>query len=279
MKICIGVAVYMSNDIHREFTEMMIKSIKSKHEILLCVVQTYATQEQQDKLREFIEAQHIKHIYFKSDINSVSKAWNQAIIHGSMNGYDYVLIPNNDIIFKSDCIDNLVQFAEEHPEYIMWTANEFAHKNTLEEAANGTSFDEAPHFSCFMVKNDFITRLRDKELGTEEPVPGLFDEKLVMAYFEDNDMHNRILRAGFKAVKTASAMFYHFGSRTIKTDDELNYHNGQSYERNRMYFVSKWGWDPHGKAITNDDPIRFEYIGPFKPKVWFGEDGKTKGGI
>jgi GT2 family glycosyltransferase len=279
MKICIGIATYISNDIQREFTEMTIKSIQTKHEVLVCIVQTYAEEEQQNKLQEFLEEQKLKYIYFKSDRNSVSKAWNQAIIHGTMNGFDYILIPNNDIIFRSDCIDNLVQFAETHPEFIMWTANSYAVKNKLEEVEINDSFDEAPHFSCFMVKNDFINRFREKELGTKEPVPGLFDDQFQMAYFEDNDMHNRILRAGFKAGKTASALFYHFGSRTIKTDNELNYKNGFSYENNRMYFVRKWGWDPQYKPLTNDDPLRYEYKGPFEPVESFGPQPEPKGGI
>lgn len=276
MKICVGVATYMSNEVQREFTEMMIKSIKTKHEVLVCIVQTYAEREQKEKLQTFLEEIGVKYIYFEIEKNSVSAAWNKAIIHGSMNGCDYILIPNNDIIFKTDAIDNLVQFAEDHPEYVMWTANEFAHKNTLEQAEVGTSFDEAPHFSCFMVKKDFMMKMREKELGTLEPVPGLFDDQFQMAYFEDNDMHTRILRAGFKAAKTASSMFYHFGSRTIKTDSELFYHNGISYENNRMYFARKWGWDPHGKAVTNNDPVRFDYLGPFKPRVSFGEKKEEK---
>jgi hypothetical protein len=176
-----------------------------------------------------------------------------------------LLLPNNDLIFKSDAIDKLAKFAKKHQEFIFWTAAEYESEQHLEFYQSDGSYDEHPHFSCFMISpKDFVAKMKAKEEGTGEPFPGYFDENYNPAYFEDGDMHNRILRAGYKAAKTSSALFFHYGSRTIKSDDEMDRKNARTYETNRKYFIKKWGWDPHGKVVDNNDPIRFKFKKPFE---------------
>jgi len=184
--------------------------------------------------------------------NNVSSAWNLGINYGIENKFDYIIIPNNDLIFRHDAIDNLIKFAHLHPEFILWTAAEYTDMRTLEHHQPDNNFDEHPHFSCFMVSPKTIELLKQKEEGTKEPIPGYFDTGFRIAYFEDQDMAQRIARAGFHAAKTGSALFYHFGSRTIKVDDELNKMNVRNYEDNRWYFKRKWNYDPHQFCPANE---------------------------
>ena len=73
---------------------------------------------------------------------------------------------------------------------------------------------------------------------------GWFDEKFYPAYFEDNDYHYRIRMNGFKAVKTNQALYFHFGSRTIKDDEKVKEKCNIGYAANREYYIQKWGGEP-----------------------------------
>ena len=257
-KIAIIVPVYIANDLHLEFTETTIASIKTSHEYELVLVNNFCVPEYFGKLTEMSKTV----IHTKE--NNVSASWNEGIKYAIENKFNYALVINNDIIFHPLAIDNLVKFAQEHTEYVMWTAVEHGDFRSIKTAQPRDSFDEHPHFSCFMISPKTVELLKKKEEGTKEPNPGLFDKNFKPAYFEDGDMHNRILRAGLKAGKTAMSLFYHFGSRTIKVDDDLNRKNKRTYEASREYFNKKWGWDPHNNVLENNDKKRFIYKEPFE---------------
>lgn len=259
VKVLIGIPVYITNELQLDFTLQTLNSIKTKHENKIIVVGNRVDKEFLPEIEKYPGI-----VYIANDENTVSKAWNMAIKTAKKEGYNYVLLPNNDILFRHDTIDNLVDFAEaKNKDGLLWTANPHENPRTLHTATPDDSFDEHPHFSCFMVSVKGLMKLKDVECCNGEPYPGLFDENYKAAYFEDNDMHQRILRAGFKAYKTASAIFYHYGSRTIKTDDDLLLTNNITYEANREYFKDKWGFDIHSAAFNNDASERFAFKKPF----------------
>jgi GT2 family glycosyltransferase len=82
----------------------------------------------------------------------------------------------------------------------------------------------------------------------------MFDEQIKPAYTEDQDMHWRIILEGYKAVGYEGARFYHYGSRTIKSDPVLLEANHISHDRNMKYFIRKWGDRPDTMA----DPFKTE---------------------
>lgn len=259
LKLLVGIPVYISNKLHLDFTRKTINSLESQYEMEVLIINNYCDAEFRDELDELGEV-------YDAEENNLSAAWNTIINYGIDNGYDYFFIINNDLIFRSDSIDNLVAFAEEHPEFLMWTSNEHSNLRTLNSVEPENDYDFHPHFSAFMVSERLVKELETQEEGTKEPFPGLFDENFKPAYMEDNDMHNRILRVGSKAAKTASSLFYHYGSRTIKVDEKLNRRNKATHRRCREYFIKKWGFNPDGRSIPNDDPMRFKYSEPFVPK-------------
>lgn len=266
--------VYVSYDLHLEFTQKTIDSIRkashTNHEYKVMVVSSYC----KPVFKKDIEA--IADLTVYNEKNGVSIAWNTGILHGIDQKYEYILVINNDLLFHTDALDNIITFAETHKEFSFWTCAEWKGKNNIEERiAIGNllkgitydqNFDEHPHFSAFMLTPDFVNKLKELEKDSGEPQPGMFDESFAPAYFEDGDMHNRILRAGMKAVKTGSAIFYHFGSRSIQVDNELFVNNGRTYEKNRNYFINKWGFDPHNSVVENDSPQRYNFKKPFNGK-------------
>jgi GT2 family glycosyltransferase len=267
-RLLIVLSVYIKNQIHLDFTQETIASVKTVHDHEFYLVVNHLEPEFKSMLANLVYPSNPTkvHIVDNREGNNVSASWNMGIDYGEEQEFDYVMVPNNDIIFNHKAVDNLIDFAEKHKDAVMWTAAEHVDDETIQTADLNDLYDDHPHFSCFMVSPSSLNKLKEKEFDNGEPYPGRFDENFKPAYFEDGDMHNRILRAGFKAYKTALSLFFHYGSRTIKSDDKLNKMNYHTYEKNRQYFISKWGFDPHGSVHDNDDEVRFKYNSPFNKK-------------
>lgn len=267
MKILIGSPLYISYPLHLEFTQEWLNSIKTTHAHIIYNVVNYVDPDMQGLLEMMSCPSNPLNQKLDNNPkgNNISAAWNMMLKYGMKETCDYMIICNNDLVFRHDTVDNLIKFAQSKPDGLMWTASEYDDYYTIEDDILDDNFDEHPHFSCFAMSPVGINALRAHEDGTSEQIPGFFDESFAPAYFEDVDMHNRIIRAGGKAYKTGSAKFYHYGSRTINVDDDLHKTNLRTYEKNRSYFVNKWGFDHHSRVIDNDAPERFKYQEPFKP--------------
>jgi GT2 family glycosyltransferase len=280
MKLTVIVPIYLSDPLHQEFTQTTLDSIQTKHETNFIIINNFAKPQFQPFLKE-LNAQKNTTVLDNPKGNILAAAWNLGIRHslpltkGELEGVesdkpqtsnsnhpassiqhptsDYCLLINNDLIFHPQAIDNLVDFAQNHPECILWTASEWPNMRTLSQATwEEDNFSPHPHFSCFMVNQHTVDTV------------GLFDENFEMGYFEDNDYHIRILLSGNQAGATDSSKFYHFGSRTIHVDDKLNRLSRVHYQKNRKYLESKWGIDLHGKGFSPPEAILKEtYPHPF----------------
>lgn len=175
----------------------------------------------------------------------LAKAWNYGINRLTVGeGYDAVVVLNDDVVLRPDTISNLVlglffgQYDRKiKPELLMATG-----RNTRKMAGDPldsmllksakAEWSLGPDFSCYCV---------DKRLLS---VVGPFDEQFVPAYFEDNDMHRRIFLAGYEAA--ACTPYFHYGSQTIATDPERKHEiqNNGRFEENRRRYILKWGGGP-----------------------------------
>ena len=80
---------------------------------------------------------------------------------------------------------------------------------------------------------------------------GEFDEGFYPAYFEDNDSHRRMNLANVQCTLYPPAMFYHYGSRTQNENGFHPVELSQKFERNRAYYISKWGGGPGEEIFKN----------------------------
>lgn len=233
MKILVTAPVYITKQEHKQYLDMCTSSISSNdHDIIFVPVENHVESLFHPLSYTFNYEPAAVHIAYPRHEQSVAHAWNIGIEIGLDLGVNYILVINTDIVFKSNAIDRLVTFAESKPDAIMWTAAEYSDLGGLEDAPEDENYSEHPHFSCFMVKPNFFEHV------------GRFDENFVPAYCEDGDMHARIALANKKAYIYGGSRFYHWGSRTIKSDRKLWDRNSQTFPRNQQYFLTKWGHPP-----------------------------------
>lgn len=277
-KVLICIPVYLENDLHNEFTLNTLKSIESSitwmFDYEFFIVENHTSTTNFKKSRKVL-GKYMPYVRMNLIKRSVSSAWNGAImLEKEVRKYDYILFCNNDILVKDDAIENLILFAKNRDDFIMWSGAEWKPDNPrgdIQAKLNNTKLNESigenPHFSFFMIDKYFYEKMYEVEKDTGEPFPGLFDENIKPAYLEDNDMHQRIIRNGYKAGITTASLFYHYGSRTINSDDSLKKRNSRTQSLNHEYFERKWGFNIErhngGKGVPNDDPVRTLYNKPF----------------
>ena len=214
-----------------------INSIKTKHKYKLRIID----QESSDGTQDWCREQGIDCHRFQPRV-SLSEAWNYGFREAIKDEHcEYIFFPNNDVIFHPTTIDNLV-YAMKKFNYAMVTGSNVAHDMSLQDMKDklemgDSNFDglpisnwreEGPDFSCPLITKQTLEKV------------GYFDENFIPAYFEDNDYHLRILKAGLHAKRITKSPYYHFGSMTIRTNPNL----GISASRTERVFIEKWGAMP-----------------------------------
>ncbi len=243
-KICITVPVFINKQEHKQYLDQTTVSIHSdKNEIMFVPVENYVTPSLIPISYVFRQEPSEIRILGGGSNQSVANAWNMGIEEGILHDCKYILVINSDIVMKANAIDRLVDFADSQPEAVMWTMGEWADLGTLDAAPEDENYSEHPHFSCYMVRHDFFTHV------------GKFDTNFVPAYLEDNDMVARLALAHKKAYVYGGARFYHYGSRTIKSDNEQWRKNSVTFPKNQQYFLSKWGHP----VVGEPDEMRAKY--------------------
>ncbi len=161
----------------------------------------------------------------REDNWGVARSWNWGIRQALADGAEYVLVLNDDVRLESrDFIDRLV--ADLHRNEIILASGRPAHV----EAGAAT---KRPAMSAFLCDH----RLFD-ELGG-------FDESFWPAYFEDDDMLQRIRATShWQTWFDSDAVFYHWVSSTVNQIRGIRKMNRSYFNKNRELFYKKWGFYP-----------------------------------
>ncbi len=252
MKIAITIPVYLTNWNHQSFLNKATASIATSHEYAFIPMLNHLAEQFRPYPWQFTQAPNELLVLEGRQPQAVSKAWNDGIAKAIELGCEYILVLNEDIVLKQDAIDRLILFAQKHPEASLWSMGAYHDLFSLEQAPISddweTNFSEHPNFSAFMVKADFPNRF------------GRFDENFIPGYFEDGDAAARIALANQKAYVYGGAWFYHFGSRTINSDEEFRATMPPLFQKNAAYFLQKWG---HGVVNEPDQMRRLYFDHPY----------------
>jgi len=207
------------------------------------------------KALESVQVSH--HAYWQPfiidnwDVNKgVAAAWNLGTKRAIDAGFNYILIINDDVVLAPNTPEHLSSVID-NDDIGLASATDFRDTMSPIEVKNSShvyyenDIIDAPDFSCFMITPDTYDHIGD------------FDEGFSPAYFEDNDYCYRTILSGLKCVRSQSAMFYHYGSKTNEGGNVLSH---SEFSANRNRFVSKWGGFPGGETFTkpwNDNALNW----------------------
>jgi GT2 family glycosyltransferase len=221
------------------YTRPCLASIRSRHPYRIVLVDNGSSDETCTEASKLV-SHGFMHRRYETNLGT-SRAWNWGVRDGFEKCAEYVLVLNNDVLLHAECVDRLVDRFERDSNGLgmvsaldvrgeirtpedLWRL-EAASKEHVEES-------EHPNFSAFMLNRRCWETV------------GEFDENFFPAYFEDNDYHYRMQLADLRAIVHPQALFYHFGSRTQNEARSTPIVQGEMFERNRSYYVRKWGGPP-----------------------------------
>lgn len=219
---------------------------------------------------ETIEKIKIQYKFDKLIINEncLASAWNKGINGCLDSDCEYIVIPNLDIEFRSDTVDNLVKFAKENQEYngkrvLMWGGLEIKDKSKLNDSLPSESISEGAGFWFYMIHRDLFKLV------------GEFDENFKPAYFEDNDMAYRIKLAGYTSLTSNQVQAFHYGSSTLNNDAELAKTMPAFFEKNKEYYIKKWGGLPEQERydVPFNQPLLGKVTGKSNTWAYQSSDG------
>lgn len=167
-----------------------------------------------DNGNQNIIARENKMVVYRPEKNlGVSGSWNMIMDYAIRTEATHVLMLNDDVYLGKDEteITTLIK---------LWSNSEF--------------FNSELNWCSFILP-----------VETYQKVGG-FDESFFPAYFEDNDYFRRMLLSDINIVYTAflNPEIYR-NSMTIALQPELN----QGFEKNRQYYISKWGGEPNSETF------------------------------
>lgn len=167
-------------------------------------------------------AGHPNVIYYPYGENrGCAKAINQALMAAQDNGADVVLTWPDDLTAQPSDIDRMAQTVLAHPECSIVESMGWVERTGRVEhlRMNGAALN----------------------LRAVERI-GYFDENLSPVYFDDTDWLYRARLAGMPIVTAQGTYYTHAGSKTLITPD-LQVQFAEIFERNKAYYISKWGGD------------------------------------
>jgi len=211
----------------QRYLKETIDSLVCEDEFKVMIVDNFST----DGTRDWVVNSGHEHILNPSNFG-VARAWNQIIYWGlSHDDFEVVFIMNNDIVLHKDSLDNMMQSIRENGKEAISGVNIGINPSMLQSCTRPTfRYSPAMSFSCFGLIKSTITRV------------GVFDEGFKLAYFEDNDMHHRMMLEEIKCSADLWAPFTHYGSRTIKEGGVTNH--ADHFKQNKEFFRKKWGFVP-----------------------------------
>ena len=156
-----------------------------------------------------------------------SRANNQGIKYSIKNGFDYVLLLNNDTLIKNDLIDSLIQQSINLNQKIIqplilnfdgtkiWNAggkinNFFGTFETLKKGKSFKNFKSDKNLTewftgcCVLIKLEIFNHV------------GYFDERF-FAYYEDVDFSIRLKKMGYSIALMTDSYLQHYESASSKS--------------------------------------------------------------
>jgi GT2 family glycosyltransferase len=213
----------------------------SRHDLVALMILHSQVSAKVQELEELARSPDV--VYRDYGINrGLAKSWNEGILWGLEQGFDAVLVVNEDVVFAPGDVDRLAETAvcqREHP-IVMGRA--------YHHSESAWSWSE---YGCFVVNPIALATV------------GCFDENFFPIYCEDSDYRRRLRLAGLAPAYCEGTRIVHGGSRSLAVP-EVASQNQRTYALNRHYYQRKWAGEAGGEQFDRPfNDSRFTcYIDP-----------------
>jgi len=248
----------------KEYTEKFLPTVYSKKHDLKFYLIDNGSHDGTTIMFAKLANEDKKYTFIRNESNKgVAGSWNQGIKIAMADGFDRYFVCNNDILLRKDTIDNLIELMDKEKFGFLTPLNirdeVMIPEDVFDMKPKELSFSDkgSADFSCFLISKECYKKA------------GEFDEGFVGGYFEDNDYVWRVYLAGQRIGQTTGAIYYHFGSKT-QNQVEGGVIKSTRFEKNRQYFIEKWGCDTQGdfekmkehyyKFPFNDNDKKITYV-------------------
>jgi len=224
-----------------ELTKKCIDSIRSWHNYDLFVVDNRST----DGTQAWLEKQGISYV---SELCSVAEAWNAGMVKAYEEGYDYVLLCNNDIVLSPNYIDTVVETAERR-HALGVTGKVFNRdESTVDKFQYQTQNVEVSVQS--MGSGDYSALLLNRTCMEKV---GKFDLRFGPRYQADEDHALRMRLIEEPLLKTFKTTFYHLSGAVQISYPGQTVNAGSEWTKNVELFKEKWHVDPYAERQACSD--------------------------
>lgn len=172
----------------------------------------------------------------------LAKSWNEGILWGYEQGFDVVLVVNEDVTLAAGDVDRLGQTALKRRDCPIVTGRAYNQSEVTWSSSE---------YGCFVVNPIALETL------------GCFDENFFPIYCEDSDYRRRVRLAGLTTAFCEETKVVHGGSASLAQPGVAR-QNSLTYARNRHYYQRKWAGEAGGEQFERPfgDPRFTLYIDP-----------------
>jgi len=164
----------------------------------------------------------------------------------------YICILNNDTVPAPGWLENMVRFAEEHPDVGLINPQCSGHGNKpIPEYASSLEVNRGRYMEMNQCQG-FAMLLRKEVLDKV----GYLDEAFGIGGFDDTDYSMRVHKAGYKSVAIGDAYVYH---RLHASFDKAG-NREEWVKRNRKIYYDKWGKHLRAGIILDLSKVRDERL-------------------
>ena len=265
------VVAVMNNLPHLENLLAGLAEAAQVEPLRVVLIDNASNEEIPKALARFPNRGGIQVIYNQRNLGAAG-AWNMGVRFAIANGAEKILVCGSDTCPYPGAIKKLSDHIAAGVPFVTGTAVPYMSMPGGAELAD-LPLIAAPDFSFFMLTPQVveIVAMWDasveynvlKEMGGKRPevlaAPwtwGLFDDRFWPAYFEDNDFHIRMHRAGVLAVRDQTALFRHDCSLTIRSHPEIGQMNQDTtFLRNLELYKAKYGGTPQEVGPQGARPL------------------------
>lgn len=271
-KIAIIIINWKKYDLTLNCIDSVLKSSYKNFKIIL--IDNEAQNSFPDEINKSEKIQIIKN----ENNEGFSKANNQGIKYSIKNGFDYVLLLNNDTLIKNDLIYSLIQQSSTLNQKIIqplilnydgskiWNAggkinNFFGTFQTLEKGKGFKNFKRNRIYTdwftgcCVLIKVEIFNHV------------GYFDERF-FAYYEDVDYSIRLKKMGYSIALMTNSYLQHYESASSKSMNKIE-GNLSPYVhylniRNHILLLKK-----HSKSFNLIGVLLYQLVKIFSYLIYF----------